>query len=142
MNKILGSVLIFSLFVSGCSNISSRIKENERQFNNYPPEVQSQIQSGHIDHGFTEEMVYMAKGKPNEKSTIEKNGKTLTLWKYASPMPATPMASGNSNVNTPYGYPSFGPGPSQPASIFYDRKYFKVEFENGKVVNWDQELNE
>lgn len=134
------------LFVSACSSIPSRIKEHEREFNTYPPEIQSQIQSGRIDHGFTEDMVYMAKGKPSEKSSYEKKGPKgpvhVTVWKYASPAPATPANIASSSISTPYGYPTFGPGPSQPASVFYEKKYFKVEFENGKVTSWDQELNQ
>jgi hypothetical protein len=26
--------------------------------------------------------------------------------------------------------------------MFYDQRYLKVEFENGRVVGWDQELQE
>lgn len=130
----------FALSLAGCGGIKSRISDNQRLFATYPPETQAQIQNGRIDHGFTEEMVYMAKGKPSEKSSIERDGRKIAVWKYARPRPPGPPGSHSGALSSPYGYPGFGPGPSQPVPMFYDRSYFKVEFENGKVVRWDQEM--
>ena len=133
------ALFLFCL-LPACGGIGSRIKENERQFNTYPPEVQAQIQNGRVDKGFTEEMVYMSKGQPSEKQELERGGRKLTVWKYARRVPPAPPGGGGTSLSTPYGYPAFGPGPSQPTPVFYEHGYFKVEFEDGKVVGWDQEM--
>lgn len=131
-------VVLVVLFAMGCGGVKSRIKDNERQFSGYPPEIQAQIQSGRIDRGFTEEMVYLAKGEPSDKSTLTRDGKTVTVWKYARPVPPSPPGQAAGGLSAPYGYPGFGPGPSQASPLFYERSYFKVEFEGGKVMRWDE----
>ena len=144
-------ILVISGFV-GCTNVATRIKENERQFGTYAPEAQAQIQNGRIDRGFTEEMVYMAMGKPDNKDTItisarakgahDRDGKKITLWKYLRrDVNAAPRES-STGLSSPYSYPTFGPGPGQPAPVIYDRRYYKVEFLDGKVIRWDSELQE
>lgn len=124
----------------GCGGINSRIHENQYQFNTYPPQVQAQIQSGRIDKGFTEEMVYMARGKPSDKSTVTRGGKDVVLWKYEVPAAVQPPNAAPGSLSTPYGYPTFGPNPAQSTPILYERSYANVEFENGKVVDWDSRL--
>lgn len=130
--------LLLATFVS-CSSVKSRITEHEREFATYPPEVQAQIQNGRVDKGFTEDMVYLAKGAPSEKSSATREGKTITVWKYTRPGAPVQQGSTSNNLSTPYGYPSFGPGPSAPAPVYYDRVFSRVEFENGKVVRWDDD---
>lgn len=134
-------VLLLGL-AAACSSVGSRIKEQQAQFNALPEQAQAQIQNGRIDHGFTEEMVYMAKGKPDDIDVVTRDGKKLTVWKYAKR-----DYSGNPNavsggLSTPYGYPTFGPGAAQPVPTYSRMKYLRVEFENGRVVGWDRELQE
>jgi hypothetical protein len=140
MNRLIFSALL--VFMSACGGVSSRIKENQHQFDGYPLEIQAQIQNGRVDRGFTEEMVYMAKGTPDDKQVLTRGGKKVTVWRYARRVPPAPPGGGGTTLSTPYGYPAFGPGPSQPTPIFYDKGYFKVEFENGKVIGWDQEMQD
>lgn len=140
MRKSVSLLLFASLAllssVPGCGGINSRIKEHERQFSSFAPQAQAQIQAGRIDKGFTEDMVYMAKGEPSEKNQLKKDGKELVVWKYPR-RTAPPVAAGANNLSTPYGYPSFGPAPQQSAPLFYDRSYDTVEFDRGRVVRWD-----
>jgi len=119
-----------------CSTVKSRIGEHEKEFALYPPEVQAQIQNGNIDEGFTEEMVYMAKGNPAEKETSQKDGKTITLWKYPQPGAVQPPGYPSTSFSSPYSFPTFGPGPIQPAPFPYARANFIVKFVDGKVESW------
>lgn len=130
------------ILAMACSTPRTRIKENEKQFNYYPAQVQAQIQSGRIDRGFTPEMVYMAMGSPAEKiKRSGDKGKEIEVWMYPGPMVELPGQQGSSGFSGAYGYPSFGPGPSHPVqSQTGYRKHYKVEFESGKVVRWDSEL--
>lgn len=136
------AALLLSFFAgSGCGGLQSRIRENQNQFATFPPEAQAQIQNGRIDKGFTEDMVYIAKGNPDDKESITRDGKKIIVWKYSRPIPALPVNSGGSaNLSTPYGYPIFGPTGAQPPPLFYERGFFKIEFENGKVVRWDKAM--
>jgi len=141
-NKYFLFISLFPTLLSfgACGGVKSRIQENQRQFAQYPPEIQSQIQNGRIDHGFTEEMVFIAKGKPTDKTQINRDGKAITVWKYVGAMPSEPPGQSTGGLASPYGYPGFGPGPNQPAPMFYERKTYKVEFQDGKVVSWDPDF--
>jgi len=133
-------ILACSFLVAQCSTVSSRIDHNRDKFVDYPPETQSKIENGDIDKGFTEEMVYMAKGTPSEKSVIRRANHDVTLWKYALPYPASSSAPAPNSSLSPYGYPTFGPqtptSSGGTASGSLDRAYYIVEFENGKVTGW------
>jgi hypothetical protein len=128
--------IISFLSLSACSTINSRIKEKKADFNSYPPEVQAQIQNGQIDQGFTEDMVYIAKGKPDERSTKVHKGKVIEIWKYTLPSSPQPTSSAwsNDSMSSPYGYPTFGPGPAQPSPVYYNSSYLTIEFKDGKVI--------
>ncbi len=123
----------------GCASTSnSRIKEKEKEFLAYPPEVQQQIQSGNVDKGFTEDMVYMAKGTPSEKSTQVKSGKTIKLWKYSgtkTQMVEPPRGSAAPGFSGAYEYPTPGAVPKQ-STMHYGSSMQIIEFENGKVSGW------
>lgn len=125
-----------------CSSVNSRIKEHQAQFNEMPEQTQAQIQNGRIDHGFTEEMVYMAKGKPDDKETLTRDGKQVRVWKYAKRDYSGNPSSVSTGLSSPFGYPTFGPGAGQPAQNYNRMKYLRVEFENGRVSRWDDELQE
>jgi hypothetical protein len=131
-----------AVFTQGCGGVNSRIKDHQREFATYPPEVQGQIQNGRIDRGFTEQMVYLAKGEPDERTTAKLGAKSIVVWKYARHMPSAPPGQAAGGLSTPYGYPTFGPGPTQPTPLFYEKSYFKVEFDKGKVIGWDQDMQD
>ena len=137
LQLILGSASLL-FFMSCASTQSSRIKEREKDFLAYPPEVQQQIQSGNVDKGFTEDMVYISKGTPSEKSSQVKSGKTITIWKYPkseTQMVEPPRGSAPTGFSGAYEYPTPGAVPRQ-APIFYGKPMEIIEFENGKVSGW------
>lgn len=139
MTKLLLSLLLIST-ISACSSVQSRIKEHEREFASLAPEAQAQIQGGRIDQGFTEDMVYMAKGKPDGKENITRDGKQILVWKYAQRDYSTHAEQAVTGLNAPYSYPTFGPGPAQQPLNMRPLRYLRVEFENGRVARWDPEL--
>lgn len=134
-------VFLASTFIlTACSSVNSRISENQHQFNTFAPEAQAQIQSGHIDVGFTEDMVYMALGRPSDKETLARDGKTLLIWKYLRRSFKDSDRYASAGLSSPYAYPTIGPGPVQTLPPIQTRQYDKVEFIDGKVVRWDQSL--
>lgn len=147
-NRYTFIALIFCLASMGCGGVNSRIKKNEHLFATYPLEVQGLIQREQIDVGFTEDQVRMAKGDPSDISQITRKTpqgreKKITLWKFRKSVPATHSTSAiaGSGMSSPYGYPGFGPGPSQPVPMDYTRIGLIVEFEQGKVVSWTDNPN-
>lgn len=134
-------LIVLVILGAACGSPEKRIKERQAAFDAYPVQVQSQIQNGRIDYGFTEEMVYLAKGKPAETEThTVKNGKSRIVWKYRGSIVEFPGNSASTGLAGPYGYPEFSPKGAQPVQPMAERKLRKVEFEDGKVVTWDEEL--
>lgn len=125
--------------MASCGGVNSRIRDNERLFSSLSPEAQAQIQNGRIAQGFTEDMVYLALGKPDDKARTQSGTKSLVTWKYLRRDPNA-GAQASSSLSGPYGFPTFGPGPSQPTPVIYSKRYVKVEFVDGSVVKWDPEL--
>jgi hypothetical protein len=71
-------------FITGCQTVESRIKEKPEVFANADKATQDKIKQGIIDLGYTEDLVYVALGAPDEKrETITAAGKTLT-WIYST----------------------------------------------------------
>jgi len=77
---ILAAVLLASL--TGCSTISSRIREKAAVFVALPPAMQAEIRQGQVAIGFTPDMVYMAIGKPDEIREHVDPARRETVWKY------------------------------------------------------------
>ena len=70
------------LFITGCQSVDSRIKEKPDVFAKLDVATQDKIKQGIIDLGFTEDMVYLALGNPDQKrEAVSANGSTKT-WIY------------------------------------------------------------
>jgi hypothetical protein len=79
---------IFSLlvgafvFLAGCETVNDRIKEKPEAFNSVDQATQDKIKQGIIDIGYTEDLVYLALGKPDQKrESANASGRTVT-WIY------------------------------------------------------------
>ncbi|HEY4248329.1 MAG TPA: hypothetical protein VGM64_15885 [Lacunisphaera sp.] len=82
-NRFVLSLFIAALaFSSGCETVNDRIKEKPEAFSNVDQATQDKIKQGIIDIGFTEDMVYLALGKPDQtRESANATGKTVT-WVY------------------------------------------------------------
>ncbi len=76
------------LLAGGCASPAARIKRNPELFNSFPQEVQAKVREGKVETGFTEDMVYMALGRParvySRTRAVGDNGETKTteVWSY------------------------------------------------------------
>jgi hypothetical protein len=69
-------------FITGCQTVESRIKEKSEAFAHADLATQEKITQGIIDLGYTEDLVYVALGAPDQKrETINADGKKST-WIY------------------------------------------------------------
>lgn len=72
-------VLGISVILAGCNTTEDRINEHRAEFSALDPAKQQEVRSGHVEPGFTPDMVYMALGKPTQVT----NGPDATLvWLY------------------------------------------------------------
>jgi hypothetical protein len=80
LTTLLGAAAL--LLTTGCQSVDDRIKEKPDVFAQLDHPTQDKIKQGIIDLGYTEDMVYMALGKPDEKrDKLNADGKVAT-WVY------------------------------------------------------------
>ncbi len=70
------------LLAAGCQNVDDRIKEKPDVFARLDHPTQDKIKQGIIDLGYTEDMVYLALGKPDEKHEQQDAAGRVTTWIY------------------------------------------------------------
>jgi hypothetical protein len=69
-------------FLVGCQSVESRIKEKPEVFASVDRATQEKIKQGIIDLGYTEDMVYLALGTPDQKrESVSADGRNVT-WVY------------------------------------------------------------
>ncbi len=69
-------------FLTGCQTVDDRIKEKPEVFASVDAATQDKIKQGIIELGYTEDMVYLALGKADQKrESITAAGKATT-WVY------------------------------------------------------------
>jgi len=69
-------------FLGGCQTVDDRIREKPEVFANVDAATQDKIKQGIIDLGYSEDMVYLALGAPDQKrESVNANGRTVT-WIY------------------------------------------------------------
>ena len=75
-------LLVALLSVTGCQSVDDRIQQMPDVFAKLDPATQSKIKQGIIDLGYTEDMVYLALGKPDEKHEKLDSSQHVTTWVY------------------------------------------------------------
>lgn len=70
------------LFAAGCQSVESRIKEKPDVYANVDKATQDKIKQGIIDLGFSQDMVYIALGNPDEKRESKTTSGTTLTWIY------------------------------------------------------------
>lgn len=69
-------------FLTGCQTVDDRIKEKPDVFAKLDTLTQDKIKQGIIDLGYTEDMVYLALGQPDQRrESVTADGNTTT-WIY------------------------------------------------------------
>ena len=69
-------------FLAGCQTVDDRIKEKPEVFARLDAATKDKIKQGIIDLGYTEDMVYLALGKPDQRrESLTAAGKSTT-WIY------------------------------------------------------------
>jgi hypothetical protein len=85
MNRRLLSTFMLAAtlgFLAGCQTVDDRIKEKPEVFARLDAATQDKIKQGIIDLGYTEDMVYLSLGKPDQRrESITAAGKSTT-WIY------------------------------------------------------------
>ena len=71
-----------ALFISGCSTVSSRIDENRAGFEQLSPNDRTLVTQGKIRGGMSQEAVYIAWGRPQQKATGEIHNVPTETWVY------------------------------------------------------------
>jgi hypothetical protein len=81
--QLLAALLIGTLaFFPGCQTVNDRIQEKPEVFANVDKAIQDKIKQGIIDLGYSEDLVYLALGAPDQKrESASANGRSVT-WIY------------------------------------------------------------
>lgn len=82
MKAIFLVTLLAALALSGCNTVKSRIEEKSALFNSLDPQTQARIRQGLVDIGYTEDMVYIAMGNPDERKEISTAQGHQSVWTY------------------------------------------------------------
>jgi hypothetical protein len=81
----LKKIILFAgllLALAGCNTIDRRISEKQDVFNRLDPQTQDKIRQGIVEVGYTEDMVYIALGPPDEQhQKVATTGDEIT-WIY------------------------------------------------------------
>ena len=70
------------LFAAGCQSVESRIKEKPAAFANADKAAQDKIKQGIIDLGFSQDLVYIALGEPDQKREAKTTAGSTLTWIY------------------------------------------------------------
>ena len=84
-----------ALALTACSTIDSRIRKQQALFDGYPPDVQQNIRNGHIEVGYTPEMVAMALGEPDRKVETQTADGVAEVWTYRKSVPGFSVGMGS-----------------------------------------------
>jgi hypothetical protein len=138
--------LVALLAVAGCQTVETRIKEKPAVFASLDKTTQDRIRDGVIGIGYSEDMVYLALGSPDQIRESVTADKHTVIWIYNSYIPhydpafmasyyRYPYARAYPYYYRPYAYyfpPYFGP------SYAEKEERIRVTFEDGKVTTIDQ----
>lgn len=79
---LLGLLAVF--FVAGCETVDTRIAQNPALFAKLDEASQAKIKQGIVDLGFTEDMVLLALGAPDQKRETRSAAGSETVWIYST----------------------------------------------------------
>ena len=131
-----------ALYLLSCSStIPSRIQEKHQAFDSYPKDIQAKIKRGSIQPGFTEEMVYMAKGRPSRVIARQELSHSYVLWLYDREEELPRPKKKHKDDSNPHGISPLDAGIPPPKSVTTrDYVYLLVKFETSRVVDWKNQI--
>lgn len=136
--KRLSILLTVAALAAGCATPASRIKKNPEAFARLPPEVQTNVQAGRIDLGYSTEAVELALGPPPRRYVRKvAGGKHTEVWSYTATYTTTDRQRVDARVR---GYDKDGRSRSYTDSVYVDveqrHEYerLRVEIETNTVV--------
>ena len=100
-----GAAIALTLFVTGCetSGVQSRVQEKSAVFATLSPEQKKNIEGGAIEIGYSNDMVYMALGKPTKIKAQDGPEGKLEMWTYNNYIPTIAASEVSfNNPNTKY----------------------------------------
>ncbi|WP_404424466.1 hypothetical protein [Nibricoccus sp. IMCC34717] len=84
MRAIVPLLLLATALAAGCNTVDQRIREKSAVFLTLPSADQEALRQGHVKVGYTEDMAYIALGKPDEVREQVTDQGNSTLWTYLS----------------------------------------------------------
>jgi hypothetical protein len=94
---LLAGTVASTLFLSSCSTVSSRIDENRADFDRLSPADRALVSQGKIRGGLSQQAVYIAWGRPEQKAVGAIRNVPTETWLYVI----------TTAVPYDYGYPGF-----------------------------------
>lgn len=132
------------LFSAGCQTVETRIKEKPAVFAGLDKTTQDMIKQGVIGIGYTEDMVYLAVGSPDQiRESVTTSTRTL-IWIYNSYTSYYDGAYMMGYYGYGYPYPYYRPyayyfAPPFGAGYRTEKEErIRVTFNDGKVTTIDQ----
>jgi hypothetical protein len=120
---------------TACATPDKRIEERQEIFDNYPSDVQAKIRAGRVAADFTEDMVWMALGDPDEKLVESTERGETAIWIYTRSRPGVGISLGGGG----YGGGGFGGGSVGTGTSAETDYEAEVHFEDGFVTFVRQE---
>lgn len=79
---LLAGLAASALVLSGCSTVKSRIEENRAGYEHLSAPDQALVQQGKIRGGMSQDAVFFAWGRPQQKAVGEVHGVPTETWVY------------------------------------------------------------
>ncbi len=133
MNPPLRCLLYASILLgaAACATTESRVSSHQAAFATWPADVQEKVRAGRVGVGFTQEMVQVALGEADRKSTRTTAAGTDEVWAYFDHRPKFSFGLG---LGAASGSTAYGGGVVVGDSGFRDDEVMRVIFEGGRVV--------
>lgn len=128
-----GRVVFVSLVLiaAGCASTPAQRIAGSSAFDTYPSAIQEKILAGEVDVGFTEEMVRLALGKPDQVSRRQTSDGESEVWSY---MDRKPRLSFGFGVGGGSGRTHTGAGVMVGGRDWSDGAQTRVIFREGTVT--------
>ena len=133
-------IAVFPFFLLGCSTPDSRIRKNPHLFNSLTESQKEQVREGRLSLGDTENMVFLALGRPDRK-TIRASAKGKEqIWIYTGVR--TEVVHVNSHTSFAYcggrrGRRFHPHGGISTATVYHQYDAARIVFEGGVVTSFE-----